>query len=70
MITTSDIKFIHSNDMTQVVIHEKLDSGTHIDDLQISCGSCGEPSALIRWDDRYAGYRGRCNLCKFDWPES
>ena len=56
--------------MTQMVLHRQLDAGTHVEDLQISCGSCGKRSAVIIWDDRYAGYRGRCSLCKNDWAES
>ena len=56
--------------MTQMVLHKQLNTGTHIEDLEISCGSCERQSAIIVWDDRYAGYRGRCDLCKYDWPES
>ena len=56
--------------MPQMVWGEHIDSGAHIEGLQISCGSCDEKSAVIVWDDRYAGYRGRCKLCKNDWVES
>jgi len=45
-------------------------SKTSIDDLQIFCGVCDKSSAILRWDENYAGYRGRCSLCEYDWPES
>jgi len=56
--------------MTQIVIQEHSDSGMDVEGLQIFCGVCEESSAILTWDDRYAGYRGRCSLCKYDWPES
>jgi len=68
--TLSNIIFIHSYDMTQIVIQEHSDSGMDVEGLQILCGVCEESSAILTWDDRYAGYRGRCSLCKYDWPES
>lgn len=56
--------------MTQMVIQEHVDLGIDVEGLQILCGVCEESSAILTWDDRYSGYRGRCSLCKYDWPES
>ncbi len=56
--------------MTQRVLRGHMYSGAHIKGFQISCVSCDEKSAVIVWDDRYAGYRGRCKLCQNDWVES
>ena len=54
--------------MAQVVLRKH--SETSIDDLQIFCDVCEKKSAIIRWDENYVGYRGRCSLCEYDWPES
>jgi len=54
--------------MAQVVLRKH--SETSIDDLQIFCDVCDKSSAILRWDENYAGYRGRCSLCEYDWPES
>ncbi len=56
--------------MAQMVLRGPLESKTYVKDLQISCGSCDKRSAVIMWDDRYAGYRGHCILCKNNWPMS
>jgi hypothetical protein len=56
--------------MSQIVLPELSESGLADESLQILCGVCDEKSAILIWDDRYAGYRGRCSLCKYDWPES
>ena len=34
------------------------------------CNSCEKYSAVLFWDDRYNGYRGKCVSCKGNWPES
>ncbi len=70
LVTTSNIIFIHSNYMTQMVLRGHLESGISVKNLQISCGSCDKRSAVIIWDNRYAGYRGQCILCENNWPES
>ena len=54
--------------MAQVVSRKY--SKTSIGELQIFCGVCDKRSAFLRWDENYAGYRGRCNVCECDWPES
>jgi len=54
--------------MAQMVLREH--SEKDVESLQILCRVCDEKSAILVWDDRYAGYRGRCSLCKYDWPES
>ena len=61
---------MRSYDMTQMVLQEHVDLGIDVEGLQILCGVCEESSAILTWDDRYSGYRGRCSLCKYDWPES
>jgi len=38
--------------------------------LEIVCRVCDEKSGMLRWDENYVGFRGRCNLCENDWPES
>ncbi len=59
---------MHSYDMTQIVLREH--SETDVKGLQLFCGVCEKSSAILRWDENYAGYRGRCSLCDYDWPES
>ncbi len=56
--------------MTQRMIQKYSGSGIELEGLQILCGVCDKRSAILTWDDRYGGYRGRCSLCKYDWPES
>lgn len=65
-----NILFIHSYDMTQRIVQEPSEMGFNVDDMQLLCGVCEEKSAILVWDDRYAGFRGRCRLCRYDWPES
>ena len=36
----------------------------------LSCNSCDEKSAVLFWDRRYNGYRGRCMMCGGNWAES
>ena len=38
--------------------------------VEVTCGACESKSAEIRWDKRYSGFRGFCNACKNNWPES
>ena len=54
--------------MAQVVIRGHPE--TNVEGLQLYCGACEKRSGLLRWDENYAGYRGRCSQCKYDWPES
>ena len=54
--------------MAQVVLRKN--SETNVEGLQLYCGVCDKRSAILRWDENYAGYRGRCSLCEYDWPES
>jgi formate dehydrogenase maturation protein FdhE len=54
--------------MTQVVLREH--SEIDVESLQLFCGVCDKRSAILRWDENYEGYRGRCSLCEYDWPES
>jgi len=54
--------------MAQVVLREH--SVTDVEDLQLLCRVCDKRSAILRWDENYVGYRGRCSLCEYDWPES
>ncbi|GEM_PF-6353919 len=54
--------------MAQIVLREH--SEIDVDRLQLFCGVCEKRSAILRWDENYAGYRGRCSLCEYDWPES
>jgi len=56
--------------MAKIESIEDLDSKMSFDDLQIICGVCDKRSAILRWDENYEGYRGRCHLCEYDWPES
>ena len=56
--------------MTPMVLREHSDSEIDVEGMQILCGVCDENSVILTWDDRYAGYRGRRSLCKYDWPES
>ena len=56
--------------MAQMTKREHPGSGISVEDLQILCGICDEKSAILIWDDRYTGFRGRCQLCKYNWPES
>jgi hypothetical protein len=54
--------------MAQVVLRKN--SETNVEGLQLNCDVCGKSSGLLRWDESYVGYRGRCILCENDWPES
>jgi len=54
--------------MAQIVLREL--SETDVKGLELFCGVCEKESAILRWDENYAGYRGRCSLCEYDWPES
>ena len=56
--------------MAQVVLREHSDSKIDVEDLQLLCHVCDKRSAILRWDENYVGYRGRCSLCEYDWPES
>ena len=68
--TPSNIIFMHSYDMSQIEILEDSGSGIKVEDLQILCGVCDKRSAILRWDENYSGFRGRCSLCEYDWAES
>jgi hypothetical protein len=61
---------MHSYDMAQIVLREHFDSEINAEDLKLLCRVCDKRSAILRWDENYAGYRGRCSLCEYDWPES
>ncbi len=56
--------------MSQMILQERKDFETHTVGLQILCDICDEKSGMLRWDENYGGYRGRCSLCENDWPES
>ena len=49
---------------------EHMDFEIHAEGLQILCDICDKKSGMLRWDENYVGYRGRCSLCENDWPES
>ncbi len=59
---------MRSYDMAQMVLREHSEIG--VESLQLICGVCDKKSAILRWDENYEGYRGRCSLCEYDWPES
>ena len=54
--------------MAQMVLREHLE--TNGEGLQLYCDICDKRSGILRWDENYTGYRGQCNLCENDWPES
>jgi len=56
--------------MAQMVLREHSDQEIEGEHLYLLCGVCDKRSAILRWDENYAGYRGRCSLCESDWPES
>ncbi len=56
--------------MSQMILQERKDFEIHTAGLQILCDICDEKSGMLRWDENYGGYRGRCSLCENDWPES
>ncbi len=68
--TLGNIVFLYSYDMSQMVLQEHMDFETHTEGLQILCDICDKKSGMLRWDENYVGYRGRCSLCENDWPES
>jgi len=37
---------------------------------QNNCLACGFSETRVIWSERYSGYRGICNSCKHNWPES
>ena len=56
--------------MSQIVLQEHSDLEIDVEGLQLFCGVCDKRSAILRWDENYAGYRGRCDICENDWAES
>ncbi len=34
------------------------------------CMSCASPDTYLIWSDNYSGYRGICDICESNWPES
>ena len=56
--------------MSQMVLQEHMDFEKYTESLQIFCDICDKKSGMLRWDENYVGYRGRCSLCENDWPES
>ena len=56
--------------MSQMVLREHSNPEIIIRDLHLLCGVCEKRSGFLRWDENYAGYRGQCNSCENDWPES
>ena len=54
--------------MAQVVLRGH--SETNVGSSQLFCDVCDKRSGILRWDENYAEYRGRCSLCEHDWPES
>jgi len=36
----------------------------------VECQGCGSTDAQLVFEPRYRGYRGRCQVCDGDWPES
>ncbi len=53
--------------MAQIALREISEK---VQGYQLVCGVCEKRSATLRWDENYVGYRGRCSLCEYDWPES
>ncbi len=70
MKTPSNIIFMYTNCMSQMVLREHSNPEIIIRDLHLLCGVCEKRSGFLRWDENYAGYRGQCNSCENDWPES
>jgi len=68
--TLGNIIFLYSYDMSQMVLQEHMDFEKYTESLQIFCDICDKKSGMLRWDENYVGYRGRCSLCENDWPES
>ena len=42
---------------------------TNTDEHQVECPDC-PTEASVYWDIRYNGYRGTCEVCETNWPES
>lgn len=38
--------------------------------IAIPCMSCESKETYIVWSENYSGYRGMCDACKHNWPES
>jgi len=36
----------------------------------LPCMVCGNPDTFMIWSENYSGYRGICDMCEYDWPES
>ena len=42
----------------------------YVKHVKIPCIACGAMPTVLTWDKRYAGYRGQCRSCDYNWPES
>lgn len=42
---------------------------TNSDEHKVECPDC-PTEASVYWDIRYNGYRGTCEVCETNWPES
>ena len=49
---------MHSYDLAQIVLREHFNSEINAEDLKLLCRVCDKRSAILRWDENYAGYRG------------
>ena len=56
--------------MMRIVSQKHSESEIPMEYLQIPCIACGAIPTTLTWEKKYAGYRGQCGLCKYDWPES
>jgi hypothetical protein len=44
--------------MAQIVLREHFNSEINAEDLKLLCRVYDKRSAILRWDENYAGYRG------------
>ena len=49
---------MHSYDLAQIVLREHFYAEINAEDLKLLCRVCDKRSAILRWDENYAGYRG------------
>lgn len=36
----------------------------------LPCMVCENTNTYMIWSENYSGYRGICDICEYDWPES
>ena len=55
--------------LTKKNLSYRYDENNYLD-KKTTCQGCGYTSALIYYESKYNGFRGRCPSCYCNWAES